>query len=295
MTWPPAEVRIDAALVASLLHAQFPDLANLNCYKVDEGFDNSLWRLGEELVVRIPRREVAAALIENELRWLPEMARHVSLATPLPLRAGVATEDFPWPWLIASWHNGEAGDKIDPKVRGRSAKEMAVFLRELHHEAPTDAPCNSFRSVSLVDRETSLYSRLYDLGDDVDFEFVEALWKCVRDTPRWDSPGRWLHGDFHPGNTLYRNGALVGVVDFGDVCAGDPAVDLAGGLLSLPFESLQEFFDAYEECDEATLRRTIGWAVLFGVMFLSLGRTRTSYLSIGQLALANAQELATTL
>ncbi|HVB52198.1 MAG TPA: aminoglycoside phosphotransferase family protein [Acidimicrobiales bacterium] len=295
MGWPPAEVRIDAALVSSLLHAQFPDLANLNCYKVDEGFDNSLWRLGEELVVRIPRREIAAALIENELRWLPEIARHVSLATPLPLRAGVATDDFPWPWLIASWHNGEAGDEIDPKVRGRSAKEMAIFLRELHSEAPTDAPFNPFRSVSLVDRETSLYSRLYDLGDDVDFEFVEALWKRVRDTPRWDDPGHWLHGDFHPGNTLYRNGALVGVVDFGDVCAGDPAVDLAGGLLSLPYESLQEFFDAYEGCDEAMLRRTIGWAVLFGVMFLSLGRTRTSYLSIGQLALANAKALATTL
>ncbi|HEY5110857.1 MAG TPA: aminoglycoside phosphotransferase family protein [Acidimicrobiales bacterium] len=295
MSWPPPEVPIDAALVTSLLRAQFPDLADLDCYNVSEGFDNSLWRLGTELVVRIPRREIAAGFTENELRWLPEMARHVSLATPLPLRAGVATSDFPWPWLIASWHDGEAGDEIDPKVRGRSAKKMAIFLRELHKEAPTEAPFNPFRSVSLADREASLYSRLGDLREDVDFEIVEALWKGVRDTPRWEYPGRWLHGDFHPGNTLYRDGALVGVVDFGDMCAGDPAVDLAGGLLSLPYTSLQEFFDTYERCDEATLRRTIGWAVFFGVMFVSLGRDRTSYLSIGQLALANARELAATL
>jgi aminoglycoside phosphotransferase (APT) family kinase protein len=295
MSWPAAEVHIDAALVVSLLRAQFPDLANLDCYKVNEGFDNSLWRLGEDLVVRIPRREIAAALIENELRWLPEVARHVSLATPLPLRAGVATDVFPWPWLIASWHNGEAGDEIDPNVRGGSAKEMAIFLRELHVEAPTDAPFNPYRSVALVDRESTLYSRLHDVEAHVDYWAVEALWKSVRDTPRWTHPGSWLHGDFHPGNTVYRDGALVGVVDFGDMCAGDPAVDLAGGLLSLPYESLHEFFDTYERCDGATLRRTIGWAVLFGVMFVSLGRERTSYLRIGQLALANAQELATTL
>ncbi len=295
MSWPAADVRIDAALVSSLLHAQFPEFADLDCYRVDEGFDNSLWRLGTELVIRLPRRAIAVALIENELRWLPEVARHVSLATPLPLRAGVATNEFPRPWLIASWHDGEPGDGVDQDVRGRSAKEMATFLREIHVEAPTDAPFNPFRSVTLGERETSLYSRLYDLGDDVDYETVESVWKSVRDTPRWDRPGRWLHGDFHPGNTIYRNGSPVGVVDFGDMCAGDPAVDLAGGLLSLPYASLQEFFDTYERCDEATLRRTIGWSVLFGVMFVSLGRDRASYLRIGQLALANAHELAATL
>jgi aminoglycoside phosphotransferase (APT) family kinase protein len=295
MSWPAAEVPIDAALVSSLLRAQFPEFANLDCYRVNEGFDNSVWRLGEELVIRLPRHQLAATLIENELRWLPEVVRHVSLATPLPLRAGAATNEFPWPWLIASWHDGEPGDGVNQHVRGRSAKEMANFLRAIHTEAPTDAPFNPYRSVALASRESSLYSRLEDVGEIVNFENVESLWKSVRDTPRGDRPDHWLHGDFHPGNTIYRNGSLIGVIDFGDMCAGDPAVDLAGGLLSLPYESLSEFFDTYERCDGATLRRTIGWSIFFGVMFVSYARDRANYLGIGQLALANAHKVATTL
>jgi aminoglycoside phosphotransferase (APT) family kinase protein len=293
MSWPGAEIDIDAALVRSLLRSQYPDLADLSFVKVGEGFDNSLWRLGDELVLRIPRREVAALLIENELRWLPELAGHASLATPLPLKGGAASDLFPWPWLIARWIDGVAGDETAPDVRGRSASAMATFLREIHVEAPDGAPHNPFRGVALVDREPTLLLRLRELGNTVDEEAVRSLWTSVRDAPQWSQSKRWIHGDFHPGNTLYRGGALVGVVDFGDLCAGDPATDLAGGLMSLPYEALGEFFDTYESCDDATLRRTIGWAVLLGVLFVSLGISdRPSYRNVGELALSNAAQLA---
>ncbi|HEY5267486.1 MAG TPA: aminoglycoside phosphotransferase family protein [Acidimicrobiales bacterium] len=293
MSWPAAEVDIDAALIGSLLRSQFPALADLGVVKVAEGFDNSLWRLGDKLVLRIPRREIAADLIENELRWLPDLAGHVSLATPLPLKAGVPSDGFPWPWLIARWIDGVAGDETAPNVRAQSAVALATFLREIHLEAPDNAPHNPFRSVPLAERESVLLLRLHELGSDVDGEAVRSLWNSVRDAPRGSQPRTWLHGDFHPGNTLYRDGVLVGVVDFGDLCAGDPATDLAGGLMSLPYVALGEFFDTYKTCDDATLRRTIGWAVLFGVFFVSLGISdRPSYLSIGTLALANAAQLA---
>jgi hypothetical protein len=92
---------------------------------------------------------------------------------------------------------------------------------------------------------------------------------------------------------VYRGASLVAVVDFGDFCAGDPATDLAGGLLALPFDALTDFFDAYGTWDKALLQRTIGWALLFGLMFTSLGHSdRPSYLGVGRLALANAAELA---
>src|SRR5580692_8070727 len=104
----------------------------------------------------------------------------------------------------------------------------------------------------------------------------------ARVAPPWGGPATWLHGDLHPGNLIYRDGQLVGVVDFGDLCAGDPATDLAGALLALPFDALARFFDAYGETNEATRARTIGWAVVFGTMMVGLGRTsRPRYLRVG--------------
>jgi aminoglycoside phosphotransferase (APT) family kinase protein len=93
-----------------------------------------------------------------------------------------------------------------------------------------------------------------------------------------------------------RDGALVGVIDFGDLCAGDPATDLAGGLLALPLQSLEEFFGAYGELDDSTIRRTLGWAVHFGLMFVLLGESdEPTYGAIGRRALANAHDYARTL
>jgi aminoglycoside phosphotransferase (APT) family kinase protein len=140
MSWPAAEVKIDANLVAALLHAQYPNFDDLDYSEVAEGFDNSLWRLGPELVIRLPRRAAAVTPLENELRWLPEVARHVSLRTPLPMLPGKPGEGFPWPWLIATWIDGVPGDEVGPEILARSARSLATFLREVHVNAPRPAP-----------------------------------------------------------------------------------------------------------------------------------------------------------
>jgi aminoglycoside phosphotransferase (APT) family kinase protein len=293
MRWPAAELKIDAALVAALLHSQYPNFDGFDCYECGEGFDNSLWRLGPELVVRLPRREAAVTPLRNELRWLGQVAGHVSLQTPLPLLAGVPNSDFPWPWSISTWIDGVPGDEIAFKERGRSAVSLATFLQQVHVDAPPDAPRNPYRSVTLAARSAKFEGRLDELRDVLDHQKTLALWMKFRDVPIKDGPARWLHGDFHPGNTIYRDGELVGVVDFGDLCAGDPATDLAGGLMSLPYDELAEFFRAYGLNDEVMLQRTIGWAVFFGVMMVYLGaHDRPSYLSVGHNALSNATRLA---
>ena len=292
MRWPAAEVKVDADLVAALLHSQYPNFDGLDCYEVAEGFDNSLWRLGPDLVVRVPRREAAVTPLMNELRWLSEVAGRVSLQTPLPLLAGAPSDDFPWPWSISTWIEGVPGDEVSLDVLGRSAHTSATFLRQVHVNAPPDAPRNPYRSVTLVARSTAFEERLDEMRHELNHEKVFSLWLTCRDVPIGDRPAQWLHGDFHPGNTLYRDGELIGVVDFGDLCAGDPATDLAGGLMSLPYEALPEYFAAYDLDDEAMLQRTIGWAVFFGVMMVSIGLDdRPSYLSIGQRALSNAMKM----
>jgi aminoglycoside phosphotransferase (APT) family kinase protein len=296
MTWPAAEVTIDETLVRTLIETQFPRFVDLSLVHVTDGFDNALWRLGDELVVRVPRREIAVEPLEHELRWLPDVAGRVTLQTPLPHLAGSPSEFFAWPWLIARWIEGTPGDDLSSDVRGRSAVALATFLREIHVPAPSDAPINPFRGGPLRDRSATLETRTLEIGHVVDVPAVQMLWATCLSAPLRSAPPLWLHGDLHPGNVLYRNGDLVGIVDFGDLCAGDPATDLAGGLMSLPFEALDEFFDAYGAIDNATMWRTVGWATHFGVLFTSLGvLSRPRYLALGLLSLDNASRLAATL
>ncbi|HVA70009.1 MAG TPA: phosphotransferase, partial [Acidimicrobiales bacterium] len=160
MNWPAAELKIDAALVAALLHSQYPNFNGFDRYECGEGFDNSLWRLGPELVVRLPRREAAVTPLRNELRWLGQVAGHVSLRTPLPLLPGVPSSDFPWPWSISTWIDGAPGDEVDLDVRGRSVLSLATFLRQVHVNAPADAPRNPYRSVALAARSAAFEERL---------------------------------------------------------------------------------------------------------------------------------------
>jgi aminoglycoside phosphotransferase (APT) family kinase protein len=198
--------------------------------------------------------------------------------------------------LITSWIEGVSGDEVDDEWLLGCATALATFLRELHTTAPNEAPNNPWRSVSLSQRATDLESRLKQLGSVVDTSSAWALFEWATTSTPWSSPPTWLHGDVHPGNLVFREQQLAGVVDFGDLCAGDPATDLAGALLTIPYEKLATFFDVYGVKQDATLARAIGWAVLFGTMMAGLGRaSRPRYMRVGQRALDNASRLAAAL
>src|SRR5438105_5013319 len=142
---PEAEVQITESLIRSLLQEQHPDLADRLLRIVNAGFDNELWRLGDDLAVRLPRRAVAAALIENEQRRLPGPATRVPLSVPVPLRIGKPSPGYPWPWSVGPWIAGEPGDQgtiTDPDL---AARQLGAFLRALHQPAPTSAPHNPWR------------------------------------------------------------------------------------------------------------------------------------------------------
>src|SRR5689334_3635384 len=133
---PPAEVLIDSALVAGLLAKQHPDLAHLPLRAVDAGWDNALFRLGDHLAVRLPRRALAAPLIIHEQRWLPNLANCLALPIPAPLRVGTPTLGYPWHWSIVPWLSGMAADQHAPDAA--QALPFAAFLRSLHVPAPAD-------------------------------------------------------------------------------------------------------------------------------------------------------------
>ena len=287
---------MSATLVAALVRSQHPDLIDGDLREMSPGFDNTIWRLGEDLVVRLPRRQVAVRLIENEQRWLPELAPRLPLSIPTPVRVGRPSDIFPWPWTIAKWINGTPGNEVDPMTLGRAATILGNFFRALHLDAPAEAPTNEFRSAPLRFNEFSFQGRLHELGDAVNRDDVLQIWAASLAAEAWDGAPQWIHADPHPANLIFNDERLVGVIDFGDLCAGDPATDLAAGFLALPFESLGEFFSAYGPVDHATIRRTLGWAVHFGLMFVLLGQSdEPTYEPIGYRAIENAAAFFGTL
>src|SRR5262245_57438752 len=129
---PDAEVDIDADLVRRLLVDQHPDLADLALEEVGEGWDNSIFRLGDDFVVRLPRRELSAHLVENEQRWLPRLAPALPLAVPVPLRVGAPGRGYPWRWSISPWLPGAVVGECPPDDWRDAAERLGEFVAALH-------------------------------------------------------------------------------------------------------------------------------------------------------------------
>lgn len=258
---PPADIRTDAPLVARLLGEQHPDLVG-ELRLVSDGWDNQLYRLGDRLAVRVPRREVAAHLIEHEQQILPGVAARVSVRVPVPVRVGVPSDLFPWPWSIVEWFEGIDGAEVSATERSRLAEPLARFVGDLAVPAP-DAPRNPVRGVPLAERHEAVATRLRSLAGRMEVADPEQAWRDALDAPPWDGPPLLLHGDLHPGNLLLAaDGGLAAVLDFGDVTSGDPATDLATAWLTFDGDARERFRESLPRpADSATWRRARGWAV----------------------------------
>ncbi len=273
---------VDEGFVRALVRGRHPDLANLEIRRVASGWDNQLWRLGDELVVRLPMTERAPDLLRKEFRWLPELAGQLPLPVPTPLFLNEPDALFPRPWSLVSWVPGEPADGVEVTDAGRSVANLAEFLRALHRPAPADAPTDPGRGGSLATVTDDFETLLAGVAEAVDVARVRRVWDRAVAAPQWTGPAVWLHADLHPANVVVADGAISGVVDFGDLCAGDPAVDLAAAWKLLPQGSDGDFFDAYGGTDEATVRRARGRAVLKALVLVSVGQAWDRGLPGGQ-------------
>ena len=274
---------MDEELVRSLLTDQHPDLAGLPLQLCDAGWDNVMWRLGDDLAVRMPRRQIAAPLIVHEQRWLPELAPQLPLAVPVPLRKGHPAGGYPFYWSVVPWIEGRPGDR-ERVTDGRTTGErLGAFLAAMHRPAPADAPYNPYRSGPVNSRADTFEERLTNLAGYVDAAALRGIWDRAVASPLHEGPSLWAHGDLHPANTLVRDGAVVAVIDFGDLCAADPAVDLGAALMSLDEEGAEQMWLSYGQRDAPLERRAEGWAVLFSLMLLEIGlEGRPTYADVGR-------------
>lgn len=276
---PAAEVDLDEPMVRAILLAAADDqgldrqTATQPLELVANGWDNAMYRLGSDLLVRLPRRQVAVPLIHHEQRWLPGIAARLPLPIPVPVFAGRPVENtdvnYPWPWSIVPWFDGEPlGPRtLSDREAVDMADDLAAFLHTLHQPAPTDAPSNPFRGVPLAARAERTEALLVgaslsrDLGRQLRYRWQQAL-----AADEWRREPRWIHGDVHALNLVWRDGRIRAVIDFGDITGGDPATDLAIAWSLFPSPRHRERFQEMARIDGApidgpTWCRARGWAL----------------------------------
>lgn len=268
---PAAEVDITDDLVRSLLAEQAPEFAERPLSFLDSGWDNVLYRLGDDLLVRLPRRRLAVELIRNEQTWLPVLADRLPISVPVPLFSGSPGCGYPWPWSLVRWVKGTTADRSP--LNSSQGRFFGRFLRALHQPVPENAPINPGRGIPLANRagkDLPRIERVATITDHIRPHHLD-LWKQAIETPIDIEPG-WIHGDLHARNILVREGAIVSVIDWGDIASGDPATDLASLWVLLERkEERAAFVEEYGPISDETILRAKGWAFTFAVMMIDAG------------------------
>ncbi|MEU4116423.1 aminoglycoside phosphotransferase family protein [Kitasatospora sp. NPDC028055] len=255
------EVDLDEALVRRMVAVRFPQWAGLPVERVDSaGTSNAMFRLGAELVVRIPRIPGAAEDIGREYTWLRRLAPELPVAVPVPVALGEPLDGCPWEWSVLRWLDGAnpaAGDVPQP---GLLAADLAAFVTALHRADPAGAPA-SYRSEPLAARDAAVRRAIAALAGVVDAAAATGLWEAVLGAPEHPGPPVWIHADLQPGNLLVDElGRLSAVIDFGCAGLGDPAVDLLPAWYVLP-ASARDAFRTAVGADDAAWERGRGWAL----------------------------------
>lgn len=261
------EVDIDEAVVRRLLDAQVPHWTGLQLQPVGSwGTDNALYRLGGELVVRLPRVEWAVDDVAKEQTWLPRLAPHLPLAIPTPLHYGRPDGGYPWPWSVYRWLDGAHPSADALHDEDRLARDLAGFLAALRAVETAGGPAAS-RGVPLAERDASTRAAIDELADRIDADAATDAWEEALGAPVWDGPPVWIHADLEPDNLLVTHGRLSAVLDFGTLGVGDPAADLivAWNLMTAPG---RDVLRAELGGENAMWARGRGWALSIAVIAL---------------------------
>ncbi|AXE83849.1 aminoglycoside phosphotransferase family protein [Streptomyces sp. Go-475] len=266
------EIEITADLVRDLLREQHPDLAGLAIREVAGGWGNQMWRLGDELAVRMQRMDPTPELQLKERRWLPVLAPRLPLPVPTPVRFGEPSERFPKYWTVMTWVPGEPLDHGAISRGGHATDALAGFLRALHVEAPAEAPISPDFGAHPRDCTDGFENFFQAVAPEDIAADVRAVWDDAVAAQAWEGPPVWVHGDLHPANVVVSDGTLSGIVDFGAMVAGDPAWDLAAAWVLLPAGMASRFFDRYAQADEAAIRRARGLAAMKSLFLMLMGQ-----------------------
>jgi aminoglycoside phosphotransferase (APT) family kinase protein len=259
-------VAMDQARVGRLIAKQFPEWADLPITEIRaDGTDNHIYRLGDDMVVRLPRLPRAVEMMSKEQHWLPRLAPLLPLTIPVPLGQGTPDDEFPYPWSVYHWLDGQNLVQADVDLTD-AAVQLGRFIAALQHIDTTSGPTSSRATPVNPADDAQVRFRIQLLGTEglLDADLATAVWETALAAPSWPGPPVWIHGDLSPANLLARHRRLIGVIDFGLLGLGDPACDMLPAWALLTAET-RELFRTEVHLDDATWARGRGWALSAGL------------------------------
>jgi aminoglycoside phosphotransferase (APT) family kinase protein len=257
----PGMYLIDEDLVRRLVAGQFPQWAGLAVARFPSGGTvNGMYRLGDDMVVRLPLVQGGADDVSLEQEWLPRLAPHLPTPVPEVRGFGEPGEGYPWPWSVYRWlagENPEAGALSEPVLLAEDLAEFVAAMRSI--TLPGAPQAHRGGPVASLDAETrAAIEELRAMPQEgVDCDAATDVWEEALRAPGWNGPPVWLHADLMPGNLLVDGGRLTSVIDFGCVGVGDLACDLFPAWNLLPANARQVFREALS-VDDATWTRGRG-------------------------------------
>lgn len=256
--------KLGVAFATRLLRSQFPALARRPLRAVvPQGWDNATFRLGSALAMRMPtaRRYAGQAAVEHAV--LPRLAPRLPVAVPTTLALGRPGIGYPFAWTVRRWIPGRMpppGAGRDPALAEALALALAALRASPVAGAPRPGPANFHRGAAPSVHGDEVAAALGRLGGRGDVAALAAVWSAAC-AGAWHGAPVWLHGDVAPANLLVDGpGRLVGLIDFGQVAAGDPACDLAIAWSFFEGAARTRFLAA-SALDPATVARARGWAL----------------------------------
>ncbi|OXM16127.1 aminoglycoside phosphotransferase family protein [Paenibacillus herberti] len=257
-------MQITVDLVRRLIYSQFPQWRDLEIHPVEKsGHDNRTYRLDYEMTVRLPSHERYASAVEKELAWLPIFKPLLSLPIPAPVAKGEPTEEYPLPWSVNRWIEGDTVTHANISNMNEFAEDLAGFLKELQAiDASDGIPAgvqNFHRGGNLAVYEQDTRSVIETLSGSYDHKLLTEIWELALATTYPSAP-LWLHGDVAVGNLLVKDGRLSGVIDFGTMGVGDPSSDLVMAWNFFDDTSRKIFLNCMG-FDVDTVNRARGWAL----------------------------------
>ena len=258
------KIRIDEKLARCLVANQFVQWKHLSIQSVlHQGWDNRTFRLGEQMLVRLPSAERYAQQVEKEHCWLPRLAPLLPLQIPKPLAIGEPMEDYPCRWSVYQWLEGESAATAPIENLSNVATSLAKFLIDLQRIDATDGPPaglqSFYRGGTLINYDTQLRRALDILKEKIDIDVAVKIWEEALATV-WQEAPVWVHGDVSPTNLLLHQKKLSAVIDFGQLAVGDPACDLTIAWTFFKGES-RELFRSMFPFDAATWTRARAWTL----------------------------------